>query len=221
VVEQFSDGNHNILIDKIIKNLGILPTVGKLIICVEGKTDEMFLLNVNQNIPELKKIIDLQSAIKAGIMAFNIMHGSNLKDYIDRYITKNTNAIEFHLYDRDGDSKYQEAIDEVNSRGDGSYGVITKKREIENYVHWELIENNEKFEGVKFDEKFKRDWDSQDIPNYLANKKGMKEEDVKGILCGKISKQITKDHLEQLNAWDEVKGWFEKIGEMYAKINFP
>jgi hypothetical protein len=49
----------------------------------------------------------------------------------------------------------------------------------------------------------------------------MKEEDVKGILCGKISKQITKDHLEQLNAWDEVKGWFEKIGEMYAKINFP
>jgi len=50
-VENF---NENVL-DKIIKNLGVLPNVGKVIWCVEGKNDEQFLKNINQNIPELKK----------------------------------------------------------------------------------------------------------------------------------------------------------------------
>jgi len=38
---------------------------------------------------------------KVRVIAFNLMNGSNCGDYIDRYITKNTNAIEFHLYDKD------------------------------------------------------------------------------------------------------------------------
>ncbi|HOM40116.1 MAG TPA: ATP-binding protein, partial [Bacteroidales bacterium] len=99
-VENFNDN----VINKIIENLGILPNVGKVIWCVEGRNDMNFLRNINKNIPELKSIIDIEHCINSGLLAFNLMNGANCGDYIDRYITKNTNAIEFHLYDKDKDS---------------------------------------------------------------------------------------------------------------------
>lgn len=76
----------------------------------------------------------MQSKIDSGLLAIIPMHGSNLKDWINRYALKNTNAIEFHLYDRDDDQKYKSNIEQVNARNDGSIGRLTDKREIENYV---------------------------------------------------------------------------------------
>lgn len=121
-------------IHKIVKDMGLLPEILKTVICVEGETDEQFLLNINQNIPELKEIINLETAIESGLVSIIPMRGSNLKDWISRYILRNTGIVEFHLYDRDGDGQYQEDIDRVNNRDDGSYGVLTRKREIENYI---------------------------------------------------------------------------------------
>ena len=40
---------------------------------------------------------------------------------------------------------------------------------------------------------------------------------IKQILCGSCSEKLTKKHLEELNAWEEVKGWFEKIKELVDK----
>jgi len=199
--------------NKIIQNLGIIPTVGKVIWCVEGETDEKFLKNINQNIPELKYIIDLDNYINSGILAFNVMGGSQLKNYINRYVLKNTNAIEFHLYDRDEDDKYKNEIEVVKQREDGSNGTLTTKREIENYIPKVLIENELKISLGNIS-----DWDNEDIPNLVKEKKGLKEKDAKELLCGKIAKKITKKHLEQLKAWEEVKGWFETVKEMCDKV---
>jgi len=205
--------NENVL-NKIIENLGILPNVGKVIWCVEGKNDELFLKNINQNIPELKQILDVEANIKSGLLAFNLMYGSNCGDYIDRYITKNTNAIEFHLYDKDKDNKYKSKIDSVNKRNDGSKGILTNKREIENYIPKNLIETE-----LNITISNSTNWDEYDIAKEVANQKSIKETDVKQLLNGNISKKITKKDLEDLNAWTEVKGWFEIINDMIKKVS--
>ncbi|GAV24213.1 hypothetical protein ciss_01460 [Carboxydothermus islandicus] len=200
--------------DKIIKNMGLLPEIAKVIVCVEGETDEKFLLNINQNIPELKEIIDIESKIEAGILSIIPMRGANLKDWINRYALKNTNAIEFHLYDRDTNEQYKKQIEEVNSRNDGSCGRLTEKREIENYIPKEIVEKE-----FNIDLSDVENWDYEDIPKKIQNKiPNMKEKDIKMKLCCRCSKEITKKHLEDLNAWDEVKSWFEKINELCSKV---
>lgn len=44
------------VMDKIIQTMGLLPEIGKVVICVEGTNDENFLLNINNGIEELKKL---------------------------------------------------------------------------------------------------------------------------------------------------------------------
>lgn len=207
-VEEFNDN----VVNKTIENLGILPNVGKVIWCVEGKNDEKFLRNINQNIPELKNIIDVESSINSGLLAFNIMNGANCGDYIDRHITKNTNAIEFHLYDKDKNSKYNKEIQKVNQRKDGSKGVLTNKREIENYIPKEVIESelNIKLESTN--------WDELDVAKEISGKINMKEGDVKSMLCGRLSQKITKEGLGSIRVWEEVKGWFEEVKKMIDKV---
>lgn len=211
-VEKFDENNKD-LINKIVKTLGLLPNIAKVIICVEGTYDENFLLNINQNIPELKQIIDLKSKIESGLVAIIPMRGSHLQNWIDKYVLKNTNAIEFHLYDRDSDSKYKKDIEKVNNRQDGSYGCLTKKREIENYIPKEIIESEFK---ITLDNINEKNWDNEDIPKKILEKisNKMSEERIKEKLCNSCSKKITKEHLEKLNAWDEVESWFKKIKEM-------
>lgn len=210
-VESFNDK----VADKIVKNLGLLPSIGKIVICVEGLNDEKFLSNINQNIPELKAIIDLQEKIKSGSIVILPMGGNNLSSWIDRHVLENTNAMEFHLYDRDSDEKYKKYVESVNKRKDGSFGTLTKKREIENYIPKEIIEEEFNIELDNIDDK---NWDNEDIPKKIEVKCSKKEKAIKEELCGHCSKKLTKEHLEKLNAWEEVKGWFEKIKEMCDKV---
>ena len=149
------------------------------------------------------------------LLAIIPMRGSNLIDWINRYALKNTNAIEFHLYDRDPGQKYKEEIEKVNNRNDGSFGILTDKREIENYVPKEIIE--ETF-GVKIKLNVGEKWDDIDIPKLIKSIINDRSEDsIKNQICGSCSKKLTKNHLEKLKAWDEVKGWFGKIKELTDK----
>jgi len=205
------------VMDKIIQTMGLLPEIGKVVICVEGTNDENFLLNINNGIEELKKIIDLQSKIDSGLLAIIPMHGSNLKDWINRYALKNTNAIEFHLYDRDDDQKYKSKIEQVNARNDGSIGRLTNKREIENYVPKEKIE---KEFNIEIESTTTENWDDIDVPTKIKEQRtDLKESDIKSKICGKLSKEISKNDIESLNAWDEVKSWYEIINELVSRVS--
>jgi predicted ATP-dependent endonuclease of OLD family len=171
---------------KIIKNLGLLLEISKVVLCVEGKTDEQFLININQNIEELRKIIDLEDCRKNGLLAIIPMNGSNLKDWIERDVLKNANVIEYHLYDRDPDEKYKEQAEIVNSRGKGSKARLTDKREIENYVPKRIIE--EEF-GITLDIE-DSEWDNADIVKAIQSyDKKMKEVDIKSKICGSCAKK--------------------------------
>jgi predicted ATP-dependent endonuclease of OLD family len=204
------------IVGEIIENLGLLPEISKVALCVEGKTDEQFLININQNIEELRKIIDLEDCRKNGLLTIIPMNGSNLKDWIERYALKNTNVIEYHLYDRDHNEQYKKEIEIVNSRKDGSKARLTKKREIENYVPKEIIEAEF---GITLNIE-DSEWDNLDVVKTIQSYdkcKKMKEVDIKSRICGSCAKKITKDHLVKLGAWDEVEGWFKEIKELIDK----
>jgi predicted ATP-dependent endonuclease of OLD family len=214
MISKVINWNENVA-NKIIKDLGLLPNIGKVVICVEGANDEAFLLNINESIDELKSIINLKEKIQTGVVSIIPLGGSRLKDWINREILKNTNAMEFHLYDRDNDEKYKKDIEKVNKRGNGSFACLTNKREIENYIPKHIIE--EEFE-IKLDNIDNSKWDTEDIPKKIKEKcSNLKEGDIKSRLCGKASKKITKEDLIELGAFEEIKGWFEKIREMVDK----
>jgi len=193
------------------QTLGIMPYLSKLVICVEGEHDIDFLLNINQNIPELKSIFDL----KEKSISIIPMIGGNLKNWVERNYLKDTNVIEFHLYDRDSNSgrnteQYKKQCDEINNRPDESCAFLTEKRELENYISPDVYNT---FFGV--DCNGIADWDNTDLPTFFASKTSYCEKNIKSIANGKLSKSLKKEHLESLNAFKEVCGWFEKMKEMY------
>jgi len=199
----------------IVKTLGITAYLSKLVICVEGENDRAFLLNINQNVPELKSIIDIT---KEGINIIP-MTGSTLIRWIERDYLDGSNIIEFHVYDRDSDLKYKDSIEQLKSRGNGSCGILTQKLEFENYIAPELYENK-----FKVDCSTIKDWDNQDIPQFVMNKSSMFKEKngeaekiVKSIANGSLSKQMTMELFEKIHAFDEIKDWFLTIRKMFEK----
>ncbi len=158
----------------------------------------------------------MEEKIQSGILSMIPLKGSNLKDWVNRHILKNTNAVEFHLYDKDKNEQYKEQVEKVNRRNDGSFACLTNKREIENYVPKRIIE--EEF-GIQLDNIDLSNWDNEDIPRKIIEKGvNMAEKDIKEKLCCSCSKKITKEDLEEIKAWEEVKGWFEKIKELTDKV---
>ncbi len=198
-------------LNEIAKTLGVMPYLSKLVICVEGEYDIKFIKNINQNIPELKEIIDLE----AEQITIIPLQGGNLKNWVDRNYLKGSNVTEFHIYDRDSNSgknteQYQKQCEEINARGDNSVCIMTQKREMENYIPKHLIEAEFNIDCSSIE-----NWDIEDIPTFITNKTTFKENEVKSILNGKLAKQITKTDLEELNAFDEIKLWFEQIKTIF------
>jgi len=201
--------DENSKLSTIKDTLGLMPYLGKLVICVEGELDIKFIKNLSR-VPELKAIIDLEKENIAIIP----MQGGNLKNWVDRNYLEQTNAVEFHIYDRDSNSgknteQYAEQIEIVNEREDESFATMTIKREMENYIPKQAIENFFKvdFNGIL-------DWDTEDIPTFIAQKTKMPESAVKNILNGKLAAEITKESLEQIFAYDEIESWFKKMKEL-------
>lgn len=202
----------------IVRSLGILPTIeSKVVICVEGENDINFLRNINQAIDDFKDIIDLE---KSNITMIG-MKGSNLVNWVNRNYLKNSNVFEFHLYDNDMED-YRKTIEEIKANRDGRrFGEFTSKREMENYIPPELIE--EEF-VINLDLE-KMDWDNIDVPKLLVSKGVMqhikcpkkREEAIKERLNGQLSKKIRKEHLIYSNSYEEIKSWFEQIADLCDK----
>jgi hypothetical protein len=182
----------------------------KVIVCVEGENDIAFLKNINQNIADFKEIIDL----KENNISIMDLGGSRLKKWIENHHLNDSNIMEIHIYDSDIGSKstnqYKEYCEKVNNRDDKSIGFLTKKRELENYIHKSLIEKE-----FKIDMSSISDWNVEDIPAFIHNKsKKIDKDSIKRNLNHNLTKQITKEFLEEVDAFDEIKNWFEKIKEL-------
>lgn len=193
------ESGDDIEISKVADTLGILPFVSyKGVIFVEGTTDRRFLKNLCR-FEELKNIEDLT---KFTIVPLNGC--GNIDIWIKEDYLKNSNIKCFYIKDKDKkETKYNlEKEDNI---------IITKKREIENYIPCSIIEN---YFGIQFSEDEKQNYGEIDISKIILSKGiiDKKESVIKNILESKsIWENISLDMIDK----EEIKSWFEKIHEYF------
>lgn len=227
-----NDENINI---EIAKDLGTLPNLNSsVVVIVEGITDKLFLENINNTIPDYKNIIDLK---KEQIPIFWV-GGSNIENWVDSRPLFSQNIVEFHLYDSDGKDHYLSQINKINNWENGSFAKQTSLPTIENYIHPDIVYQAK-------DEEHIRSYFSKNVTNILNNIRDKWNEDtwnnlktnwkstknistkIENLGLSKSKKYIndylvnlmTKELLEDLGVFDEIKGWFEKIKELNDKYN--
>jgi putative ATP-dependent endonuclease of the OLD family len=138
--------------------LGLLPYLNKTVVCVEGENDIDYITAFNC-IPEIRAIIDLEEEHIPVIP----MTGGNLLHWIDRNYLKEANVSEFHVYDNDVPD-YASRVAAMNAEGRNRSGTTTTLREMENYLHWDLVEAQYSLDRLSFTSQEKADWSNQDIP---------------------------------------------------------
>jgi len=213
------------ILEKIAENLGVLPSVDKdkidklkLIVCVEGPTDVEFFKRLSKIIDDDLKV-DFENDQRIIIIPLG---GSTLKYWVDNHYLRKLGLPEIHIYD--GDKKENERkAGQINSRSDDSTGFVTRKREIENYVHPNIVKdifslNDE--ELTKLIDLSKTDWIADwgkiDVPKRLMkiyeNKGwGIQESKIKEKICTEGIERMSIELFKELNDYEEVKEWFTTI----------
>jgi len=223
------NGNDEQTLSQITDSLGVLPDHAiKVFLGVEGKHDITFLTEVSRILNRAGEMIpDLGKAEENGNLVFVPLGGSNLDLWVSRL--KGFNRPEFYLMDRDTQPpeppKYQSVATQLNQRSNCT-AWITKKRELENYIHPDLIKTDYPAyagTGLPFD----------DVPVLLAQamheasestqswadvqadqeKFSKKISNAKRRLCGDYAIRMTPLHLTQIDPDNEVRSWLQAVGE--------
>lgn len=198
------------ILSDIADALGVLPSVNeniKLVLCVEGPTDVIAFKALNKCLREkYPDIVDLEKDMRIMILPLG---GSILKYWVNYQYLSKTKCKEVHIYDNDV-NQYQQSIDKINQRGDGSWGVLTQKYEIENYLNPKAIKQ---IYNVDIDT------EKPDLPSRFAqvyfekNKHGApwRPSEAKKRLSKVFTDAMTCELLEEIDPNGEVKGWFDHI----------
>jgi putative ATP-dependent endonuclease of OLD family len=124
----------------IANELGVLPDQRvKALVFVEGSNDVEFLERIGAMLkPSMPNVVDFTTDNRVALVPLG---GGSLKHWVAKHYLSKLSIPEVHLYDRDDDvpPKYQPECAAVNARLDGSWADITKKRELENYLHPDAI----------------------------------------------------------------------------------
>jgi len=202
------------VLGKVARALGVTPDSRvKLLCCVEGPTDVKAIKALSRVLHLKDKTLpDLASDDR---IAFVVLGGGNLKHWVNNNYLKGFGRPEIHIYDADVPS-YVEVIDQVNNRGDGSIGFITKKHEIESYLHSDAIKAAFDVDMVVTDHPNE---DGKATPKVFSEiysvAQGydgvMKDNNAKNRLSEKAFPLMTSDMIAARDPNGEVQGWFRTI----------
>jgi putative ATP-dependent endonuclease of OLD family len=125
--------------EEMVKTLGVIPDNRvKVLICVEGPTDVDDLRCLSKALHDADMTLpDLGNDPR---VAFVVLGGGSLTHWVSKHYLSGLGRPECHIYDNDV-ATYGAAVTRVNARGDGSWGQLTQKREIENYLHPDAIQS--------------------------------------------------------------------------------
>lgn len=136
------DNQQNIM-KQIADTLGMLPEPLKprLLFCVEGPNDVAFFNRISSTIHQNRN--DLPDISSDSRIAIFPMGGSTLKDWVTRDYLSGLGISQYHIYDLDDpvNPPYQQQIDTVRARGGQNWAELTQKKETENYLCPNCIEN--------------------------------------------------------------------------------
>jgi hypothetical protein len=207
--------------------LGVIPDHDvRLFIGVEGVNDIDFLRNISTMLRNAgEDVLDLNALEVQGKIVFIPVGGSNLALWTHRLA--GLNRPEFHLYDRDEQPParppHQDAVDAINGRG--AVGVLTGKREMENYIHPTAIQTAL---GVAVTV-----GDYDDVPDAVAQqvhiasggtnawnsideeKRRKKISRAKRRLNTEAVPAMTPDLLALSDPQSDVRGWLREIRRLY------
>lgn len=216
----------NTSLDEVCDTLGIMPTIPssndlrevKVILCLEGINDVKFFYNISNLFD-----IDLENDYRILVIPLG---GGTLIEWVNKSYLDKLTLPQIHIYDNDV-AQYQDAIDIINERTDGSIGRLTRMIEIENYIHPCLIKSMYNLDEDYFinNEGWKEEWVDHDVPTelngFLNNLSNLQNIDIPNRGSSKIKKKfadegsslMTIELLQDLNAFEEVNEWFDRIKE--------
>lgn len=124
---------------EVARVLGVTPDSRvKVILCLEGPTDAIAMKCLSKALHDYDStIVNLFNDPRVAIITLG---GSTLQHWVSENYLKGLGKPEVHIYDSDV-KKYQESIKMVNARGDGSWGKLCRKHEIECYLHEDAIKD--------------------------------------------------------------------------------
>lgn len=214
---------NNVDLQEVVTTLGVLPDIPaevnnsslRVILCLEGPTDVEFFDNIC-------KIFNIDINNDSRIMSISL-GGGTLKHWVNKNYLRKLNLPEIHIYDGDV-SKYAQTVAEVNSRPN-CWATQTQMLELENYIHPSLYNIAYPIQGqfVDLNSNWLSTWSSRDISRELstflkaekadgnANINNESASSIKNIFSSELSKHMTEQLFKDLNAYDEVNGWFEQI----------
>lgn len=204
------------MITRIAEELGVFPALTsasgehidvKLIVCVEGPTDVVFIERASKIAHEAHPdILDLKETDNIITIPLG---GSDLKNWVNLNYLKKLRIREFHIYDSDNEHSHAAVCRAVIARGDGSMAVETSKREIENYIHSSLI--SQEF-GIDLEVDNTMDV-STEIRNKLreTNPQAPRTSVIKRKISEYCVPNMTLEMLRERDPDDEVIGWLRDI----------
>ncbi|OUX66596.1 MAG: hypothetical protein CBE36_01930 [Oceanospirillaceae bacterium TMED276] len=212
-------------LETIAQTLGMLPDVAlsidnlgvQSILCLEGPTDVEFFNHVG-------KLFELDLENDDRVLTI-FLGGGTLMHWVNKNYLAKLNKPEIHIYDNDV-AKYQLAVDQVNQR-EGSWAALTNMLEVENYIHPRLIKEVYPIEEdfMHSNDGWVDEWKNKNIPKDLSTfLKGLKAAGnteivgegagtIKRVLSEQAAPLLTIEDLIELEAHEEVSGWFEKVKE--------
>lgn len=207
------------MLKRIADTLGVYPDLApalaphhgvKLIVCVEGPNDVAFLTAISRIAHQSDQtIIDINMSQNVVILPLG---GSVLKEWVNLNYLKKLNTQEYHIYDSDNTDAHASDCAQVNQRGDGSSARMTHKREMENYIHSDIV--REVF-GVQIEIDDTMDV-STEISNIIrtGNPEGYRPDTVKKKLNKRCAPRMTMQLLHERDPEDEVLGWLRDISSI-------
>lgn len=216
---------YNKLDDEILKkvknSLGALPDHDiKCFIGVEGGHDIEYFKRISRILAKTESdISDLEKAENEGAVSFIPLGGSSLELWVNRL--EGFGRPEFYITDRDNPpnqpAKYQVQVDEWNARG--ATAKITRKRELENYLHPDAISS-----VLHNYVPLTRD-DFEDIPKLFSDLSHASESNInranpsraKKILNRECVDAMTPELLSEIDTHDEIRSWLREIKSILDK----
>lgn len=196
----------------IADQLGILPDRRvQVLFYVEGPNDIAFFNRISAVLHQTDPgIPDLASDSRVAMVPVG---GSTLAQWVNRNYLGHLDLPEVHVYDRDVTvpPKYQSSVDEINRRGGSSWATLTGKRELENYLHPDALQ-----EALGLAVTF---GDTDDVPRLVADASKvqsctlgpMSEDRAKRVLNDIVTQKMTASRLAVSDPQQEVVSWLRKV----------
>lgn len=192
--------------EQITEELGVVPDNRvKVLICVEGPTDVEALRHLSHALHvDDTSVLDLSTDAR---IAFVVLGGGSLKHWVNNHYLRGLGRPEVHIYDRDVPT-YAEFVTEVNSRSDGSWGVLTLKREIENYAHPDAIS-----EGLGISLEY---GDDDDVPELIKSELTWNANTAKRRMASQVFPLMTAERINEIDPDGELLDFLRRVEKTFS-----